>query len=78
MQNFTSVVCYQWIWKRCIKLSTWITCCEGLTDGVAFVVKHKKSKITIKIMNAFEFSTIYTKLDAFLGIRSKVGIECAQ
>ena len=27
-------------------ISTWIICCDGLTGGIAFVVKHKKSKIT--------------------------------
>ena len=51
--------------------------CEGLTNGVAFVVKCKTSKIT-RIMNAFQFSTMCTIMDAFLVIRSKVAIECAQ
>ena len=32
-------VCYQGIWKRQIKISTWIKCCEGLTEGVTLVVK---------------------------------------
>ena len=52
--------------------------CECLTDGVAFVVKCKKSKITWRIMNAFQFSTMRTIMDAFPVIRSKVAIECAQ
>ena len=52
--------------------------CEGLTDGVAFVVKCKKSKITWRIMNAFQFPTMRTIMDAFPVIRSKVTIECAQ
>ena len=52
--------------------------CEGLTDGVTFVVKCKKYKITLRIMNAFQFSTMHTIIDAFLVIRSKIAIECAQ
>ena len=53
-------------------------CFDGLTDGVAFVVKYKKSKIKWIIMNAYQVSTMHTIIDAFLGIRSKVEIECAQ
>ena len=51
-----------------------------LNMEVAVVVKHKckKSKITWIIMNAFQFSTMHTIVDAFLGIRSKVLTECAQ
>ena len=49
-----------------------------IQNGVAFVAKCKKSKITQKIMNAFQFSTMGTIIDAFPGIRSKVVIECAQ
>ena len=49
--------------------------CEGLPDGVAFVVKHKKFKTTWKIMHAFQFSTIRTMIDAFPDIRSKVAIN---
>ena len=52
--------------------------CEGLTDGVMFVVKCKKSKITWRIINAFQFSTMHTIMDAFLVIRRKVAIECAK
>ena len=53
-------------------------CCGGLTDGVAFVVKGKKSKITWIIMNAFQFPAMGAIIDAFPVIRSKVAIECAQ
>ena len=52
--------------------------CEGLTEGIAFVVKCKKSKIRWRIMHAFQFSTMHTIIDAFLGIRSKKNLECAQ
>ena len=52
-------------------ISTWIICCDGLTDGVAFVVKCKKSKIKRIIMNAFQVSTMHTIIDVFSGIRSK-------
>ena len=51
---------------------------DGLTDGVAFVVKYKKSKIKCIIMNAFQVSTMHTIIDAFPVIRSKAAIECAQ
>ena len=64
--------------KVAFKISTWATWCEGLTDGVGFVAKRKKSKITWRIMNAFQFSIMCTIMDAFLVIRSKVAIECAQ
>ena len=36
-------------------ISACISCCDGLREGVAFVVKCKKSKITLKIMNVFQF-----------------------
>ena len=52
--------------------------CAELTDGVSFVVKCKKSKITWIIMNAFQSSSVHTIMDAFPVIRSKVAIECAQ
>ena len=71
-------ICYQGIWKGHVKISTWIICCEGLTDGVAFVAQHKKSKITLIIMNAFQFSIKCTIIDMFWGIRSKALIEYAQ
>ena len=62
----------------CINLYAWIICCERHKDEDSFVVQHKKSKITKIIMNAFQFSTMQTIIDAFSGIRSKVEIECAQ
>ena len=61
-----------------IYLSTCIICCDGPTDGVAFAAKCKKSRVTWRIMNAFQFSTMHTIIDAFPGIWSKVAIECAQ
>ena len=48
-----------------------------IADGAAFVVKRKKSKSTWIIMNAFQFSTVQTIMDAFSVIRSKSAIECA-
>ena len=71
-------VSYQGIWKRQISISASSIFCEGLPEGVAVVVKCKKSKITWIIMNALGFSTMYTIMDAFSGIRSKVEIVCAQ
>ena len=44
--------------------------CEDLTDGVAFVVKLKKSKIIWITMNALQFSTMHTIIDVFPVIRS--------
>ena len=59
-------------------ISTWTIYCDGLTDGVAFVVVRNMSKIKWMIMNAFQFSTMQTIEDAFPVVRSKVAIECAQ
>ena len=69
---------YQGIWKRCINIHAWIVCFDGLTDGVVFLVKHKESIITLRIMNAYQVSTMHTIINAFPVIRSKVEIECAQ
>jgi hypothetical protein len=52
--------------------------CEGLTEGIAFVVECKKSKITLRIMSAFQFSTMHIIIDAFSVIRRKEAIECTQ
>ena len=75
-QKATSVICHQEVWKRCINISIWIICCEGLTDWIAFVVKCKETKPTWIIMRALQFSTMYTIIHAFSGIRSKVVLEC--
>ena len=77
-KNLCGCIWYQGIWKRGINTYSWIICCEGLTDGITFVVKRKKSNITWIIMDAFQFSTMRTIMDAFLVIRSKVAIDCAQ
>ena len=64
--------------KRHIKVSPWITYFEGLTEGATVVAKYKKSKFCKIIMNAIQFSTMCTIIDAFSGINSKVVIKCAQ
>ena len=69
MQKATSVICHEEIWKRCIKISAWITCFEDLTNGVAFVMTCKKSKITWIMMNAPQFSPMHTIFEAYSGFR---------
>ena len=79
-RNASIIVCIVENWNASIIHDVILDfiCCEGLTDGVAFVVKRKKSKIKWIIMNAFQVSTMHTIIDAFPGIQSKVAIECAQ
>ena len=79
-QNAASRKCYisSRNMTKAYQISKWMSCFEGLTDGVAFVVKCKKSKITWIIMNAPQFSTMHTVIDTFLGIWRKMLIEWAQ
>ena len=59
-------------------ISTCMIYWDGLTDWVAFVVKHNMSKIKWRIMNTFQLSKMQTIIDAFPVVRRKVAIECAQ